>query len=304
MPNAASPPTARVLDVLELLARSDEEPPRLRDLVRDLGLTQATAHAIMATLCDRGWAVRDPTSRAFTPGPALTALAARAGAGVSRRRTAREVVRQLAHDLGHPSVVTERVGDELVITTLDLGPCQVADLAAGERLPFAAPFGVAFAAWEDDDGRRAWMRRGAITDPALTGRLDDLLTATHERGFSIERMDPAMTRATRAMTALRDDPQARPVRRAVDGLLSEIANLGFRDVDAEANDRRPVTAISAPVFDPRTGQVTASVGVHPLRALSAQRAGEIGRHVTQATATLDAPAPDATTPEAGPEQAG
>lgn len=65
MPKAGSPPTARVLDVLELLAQHARAgtSPRLSDLVRDLGLTQATAHAIMATLCDRGWAIRDPSCR-------------------------------------------------------------------------------------------------------------------------------------------------------------------------------------------------------------------------------------------------
>lgn len=51
MPNSASPPPARMLDMLELLAGRDGEPPRLSDVVRDRGLTQATTHAIMATRC-------------------------------------------------------------------------------------------------------------------------------------------------------------------------------------------------------------------------------------------------------------
>ncbi|MDT3442799.1 helix-turn-helix domain-containing protein [Pseudofrankia sp. BMG5.37] len=288
MPNAASPPTARVLDVLELLARRAGQPPRLRDLVRDLDLTQATAHAIMVTLCERGWAIRDPINRTFSLGSALGAAAARATAQRSRRQAAQAVVRQLANDLGYPAAVTERVGDELVITTFELGPCQVADVAAGDRLPFAAPFGVTFAAWEDGEGRRAWMERGAITDPALADRLGSLLTATRERGFSVERMGPAMAQAARLMTTLHDDPTTRPVRRMVDGLLAEITTLGFQAGDGGDGDRRPVTAIAAPVFDRHTGQVTVSVGVHPLRALSQQRADEVGRRVSQATTIVNA----------------
>ncbi|MBZ4561135.1 helix-turn-helix domain-containing protein, partial [Mycobacterium avium] len=49
-----------MLDVVELLARSPSARLRFSDVVRELGLTQATAHAILKTLCDRGWASRDP----------------------------------------------------------------------------------------------------------------------------------------------------------------------------------------------------------------------------------------------------
>jgi DNA-binding IclR family transcriptional regulator len=56
----ASPPTGRVLDVLELLAQRDRDGPRLTDVIEELGITRATAHSILTTLCDRGWASRDP----------------------------------------------------------------------------------------------------------------------------------------------------------------------------------------------------------------------------------------------------
>ncbi|HXO78642.1 MAG TPA: helix-turn-helix domain-containing protein, partial [Mycobacterium sp.] len=44
-----------MLDVIELLAAATEERLRFSDVVRELGLTQATAHAILTTLSDRGW---------------------------------------------------------------------------------------------------------------------------------------------------------------------------------------------------------------------------------------------------------
>jgi hypothetical protein len=53
-----------VLDVVELLAGSGKDRLRFSDVVRELGLTQATAHAILTTLCDRGWANRGSTPRA------------------------------------------------------------------------------------------------------------------------------------------------------------------------------------------------------------------------------------------------
>jgi DNA-binding IclR family transcriptional regulator len=193
----------------------------------------------------------------------------------------------MAKELGYPAAVTERVGDELVITTLDLGPCQAGDVAAGDRLPFAAPFGVVFAAWEDEEGRRAWMDRGAITNPVLAQRLDDLLTTTRARGYSVERMAPAVGQATRLMTTLRDDPQVQPMRRMVDGLLAEIASLGLRAGGDSDDNGAPITAVAAPVLDPHSRRVLASVGIHPLRPLSPERADTIGRRVIQAAATVN-----------------
>ena len=54
-----------------------EDRLRFSDVVRELGLTQATAHAILATLCDRGWVSRDPVDKTYSLGPALAVVATR-----------------------------------------------------------------------------------------------------------------------------------------------------------------------------------------------------------------------------------
>ena len=43
--------------------------------MRELDLSQGTAHAILKTLSDRGWVTRDPVTKAFALGPALTLVA-------------------------------------------------------------------------------------------------------------------------------------------------------------------------------------------------------------------------------------
>ncbi len=49
---------ARVLDILELLFRS-EEPMALKDLVSILALPKSSAHALLRTLQSRGYVERD-----------------------------------------------------------------------------------------------------------------------------------------------------------------------------------------------------------------------------------------------------
>ncbi len=57
---------------------------RFSDIVRELDLTQATAHAILKTLSDRGWVTRDPDDQG---------LRARSGTVVARRHGSTSRVR-------------------------------------------------------------------------------------------------------------------------------------------------------------------------------------------------------------------
>ena len=69
MRGSSSAPTERVLDIVELLSRPGRGEIRFSDVVRELDLSQGTAHAILKTLSDRGWVTRDPVTKAFALGP-------------------------------------------------------------------------------------------------------------------------------------------------------------------------------------------------------------------------------------------
>ena len=97
----ASPPTARVLDVIELLARSADRSFTLAQIVRELRITWATGHAILATLVERGWASRDETDKSFRLGPALAVASDEAVAA----RPLGRLVRRAADDLSRELVV-------------------------------------------------------------------------------------------------------------------------------------------------------------------------------------------------------
>lgn len=71
MRGVTSAPAERVLDVVEFLSRPEYGGHRFSDVARELGLSQATAHSILKTLCDRGWATRDPISKSLILAPRL-----------------------------------------------------------------------------------------------------------------------------------------------------------------------------------------------------------------------------------------
>ena len=94
-------------------------PLRFSDVVRELDLTQATAHAILKTLCDRGWASRDPIAKTFTLGPALAVVAARTDTARPLAHAARDAALRLSREVGYAGSVVERFGDSLVVTAFE-----------------------------------------------------------------------------------------------------------------------------------------------------------------------------------------
>ena len=148
MRGASSAPTERVLDVVELLSLPDNRQMRFSDVVRELELSQATAHAILKTLTDRGWVNRDPVTKTFSLGPALSVIAARLDTARPMAHRARDAARRLATVVDVPASVIERAGDDLVITAFEQPKGGAISASPNERIPYTAPFGVAFAAWD------------------------------------------------------------------------------------------------------------------------------------------------------------
>jgi DNA-binding IclR family transcriptional regulator len=273
-----------VLDVVELLAGPGNERLRFSDVVRELGLTQATAHAILTTLCDRGWASRDPVDKTFSLGPALAVVAARADTARPLAHTARTAALQLADELGYATSVVERVGDSLVITAFEDAGRQSGG-APGDRIRYAPPFGVAFAAWDTDEQQRAWIQRSAATNAKLARRLEEVLARTRERGFDVDCTTPALTQAAQVVGTLPSDGLPDHVREITDQLLVEFTTIGFLSDDDTARRAQPVATIAAPVFD-QHGGVAMIVAVHPLQDLTRKRIDSIGRRVAAMTTAI------------------
>ena len=273
-----------MLDVVELLAGSGKDRLRFSDVVRELGLTQATAHAILTTLCDRGWANRDPVDKTFSLGPALAMVAARVDTARPLAHTARTAALQLADELGYATSVVERVGDSLVITAFEDAGRQSGG-APGDRIRYAPPFGVAFAAWDTDEQQRAWIQRSAATNAKLARRLEEVLARTRERGFDVDCTTPALTQAAQVVGTLPSDGLPDHVREITDQLLVEFTTIGLLSDDDTARQAQPVATIAAPVFDHR-GRVAMIVAVHPLQALTRKRIDSIGRRVLAVTTEI------------------
>jgi DNA-binding IclR family transcriptional regulator len=274
-----------VLDIVELLARSTHARLRFTDIVRELELTQATAHAILKTLCDRGWASRDPVAKTFTLGPALAVVAARTDTARPLAHAARSAALRLSREVGYAGSVVERFGDSMVVTAFEGEPSTEPAGIPGDRIPYAPPFGVALAAWDGEEEKRAWIRRGAGDNADRIQRLERVLEHTRERGFDVDWTTPALAQAVQAVGTLDQHEMPTPVRHILDQLLVEFTTVGFLSDDNPGRRKQPVVTIAAPVFD-RRGQAALMLAVHPLCPLSARQIRLIGEKLTRETAAI------------------
>ncbi len=283
MRGASSAPTSRVVDIIELLASRGGDDLRYSDIARDLELTQATTHSILKTLCDRGWVSRDPASKTFRLGPGLVPVAEAVGTRPFTH-AARAAAVELVAEFGYAASVSEKVGDSLLITAFE----GAESAWPGDRVPYAPPFGVGFAAWDTDEERRAWIQRAASADAAMAARLEGVLDRTRERGFDVDYVSPAVARAASLVDTLDDGSIALPpnIRGTLDQLLVAFTAIGFPD-DAVAQQAQPVAAVAAPVFD-HLGRVVLLLAVHPLVARPLREIDAIGRHLVRTTTEISA----------------
>ena len=266
MRGAGSAPTERVLDVIELLSHPENQHLRFSDVVREVELSQATAHAILKTLSDRGWVQRDPVTKTFSLGPALSLVGARLDSARPLAHVARDAAQRLAAAVDVPASVIERAGDDLVITAFEQPKGGTIPSSPSERIPYTAPFGVAFAAWDTPAAQHAWIQRAATDDTELTRQLQDVLARTRERGYDIDWMTPALAQAAHAIGTLSDHSLPVNMRSIIDQLRVEFTSAALTS-DHDPRARRPVATISAPVLD-KNGHIQLVLGIHPVRPMT------------------------------------
>jgi IclR family acetate operon transcriptional repressor len=127
----------RALDVLEVLARSEED-VSLSSIVEHTGLPLGTVHRMLSSLVSRGYAAQDRTTKLYGPGPILLEVAA--AAARNRRfglsRIARPILQGLMQRTGETSNLLILQGDEGVYAEQVVSPHLVRMFTeVGQRVP-------------------------------------------------------------------------------------------------------------------------------------------------------------------------
>ena len=278
---ASSPPTERVIAVIELLGSEPARQFTLAEICRSLDISRATGHAILTTLSAHDWVTRDPSTAAYAWGPAMASLTKPADSLMYRGE-----LQTLAAQVGTQVSLTRREGRSLVVVET-VGECLTGPrITTGLRTPLVAPFGRDYIASATADVQNAWLEAIGHPDPALRRRMAAVLKEIRHRGFVVERLTREYVRVYTALRALSADGE-------IDSITTQLArafaDLTTIDVLADEMDNaaaHSVATISAPIMD-TDGAVVMSVTAAVFSTLRSDAIGDLGAKVRHTAHSIE-----------------
>ncbi|BBX88738.1 helix-turn-helix domain-containing protein [Mycolicibacterium boenickei] len=254
----ASPPTARVVAILDFLSRHPQERFGLSELTRRVGLSKPTCLGILSTLTDSGYLIRDSADKTYRLGPSLISLGHAAQESMRVNPAARAELRALSATFDTSAGLTAVVDDRITVLEVVGPPGRDAGVRVGQSYPFAPPVGLMFVLW-DDDALRAWLAK-APTIPLRTesARLHRVIENCRTDGYLVERLTPGGRRLYALMAGMSTNLPDE-LRALLSELVSDIGERVYlRDEGSGDNTPHDVSVISAPVFDHYQRQVMAA----------------------------------------------
>ena len=253
MGGRASPPTQRVVDVLDFLARHPHDRFGVSELARRVGQSKPTCLGIVVTLAESGYLVRDPADKTYRLGPSLISLGHVAQESMRIGPPARDQLRRLSSKFGTTAALAAVVDDRITLLEL-VGPLGAdVGVQVGQSYPFAPPVGLMFVLW-DDDALRDWLaREPTVPLRTDTERRDRVVADCRRTGYLVERLTPGGRRLYALMAGV-SATLPDELRVLLGELVSDIGERVYlRDADDET--RHDISVISAPVFDHYRRQV-------------------------------------------------
>lgn len=252
----ASPPTVRVVAVLDFLARHPHEQFGLSELARRLNLSKPTCLGILTTLTEAGYLVRDHTDKTYRLGPALITLGHIAQESMRVSPAARAELGRLSAKFDATAALSGVVDDRITLLELVAPTGTPPAVRVGQSYPFAPPVGLMFVLW-DEQAVRDWLAKEP-TIPLRTDseRLERVITACRAAGYLVERLTPGGRRLYALMAGM-SSTLPDELRALLGELVSDIGERVYLsdDDDTGPRARHDISVIAAPVFDHHQRQV-------------------------------------------------
>lgn len=276
----SSPPTERVIRILELLASDPERGFSLSEIARILGISHGTCHAIVTTLAARQWIVRDRRSGGYSWGRALAALTRPVNKQVFRPE-----LQRLADDVGMQVILGTRQGPTVVVTDAVGESLAAPQVSVGFRMPIVAPFCREFVAEAGDQVKKEWLSGLGAPSPRLRRRLNAVLDEVRNRGYTIERMSREYVRVYSALQALAAEGEPDEITARLASAFADLTVVDYLPGELDSTEHR-VANVAAPIRD-SDGTVTMSVGASPFATMTPAEVGDLGTAVRDTATRIE-----------------
>lgn len=274
----ASPPTERVIAVMEMLGADPGRQFTLAEISRSLGISRATGHAILATLVAHEWVTRDPQMARYAWGPAIASLAKPAD-------LFRDELADLAASTGTQVYLARRDATSLVIIDVAGETLTAPRIGRGAKTPFVAPFGRDYVASSSPEVQQAWLEAIGQPSDALRERISAVLNETRRRGFVVERLTKEYLRVYSALQALSGDGEVDAITAQLARAFADLSVIDVLPSELGEGVTHSIATVSAPITT-ADGVVTMSVTAAPFATLDAASIANLGERVCATAAAI------------------
>jgi DNA-binding IclR family transcriptional regulator len=279
----SSPPTDRVLDVLDYLTARPNERFGLSELSRRLGISKPTCLGIVNALARRGYLVRDPADLTYRLGPALIAAGRSAQGSFAVGHVARRHLDGLSKRYGTTCTASAVVGDQIMVLERT-GPAH-GSVRVGQLYPFAPPVGLMYVLWDHDEALNKWLaKRPTLPVKLDRARLRRVVTECRRRGYLVESLTPSGLRLHSLMAGVAAYDLPPRVQELIGEMASNLGERVYLDADLGPRRRRPVNLIAAPTFDAE-GRQELVLSLHVGESVTG---AEVARRASALVAAADA----------------
>ncbi|MVU77241.1 helix-turn-helix domain-containing protein [Nocardia sp. ET3-3] len=244
---SGSPPTERVVAVVELLAGRGE-PMSVSEIAGGLDLNRSTVGLILGALEGAGWVARRQDRR-YELGVGLVGVAEAVRETVPLLHGHDHALRALADRTGCGVALAHIGTREATIVGIARGNAGIpTEVGIGTRLPLAAPLGATVVAHRPPNLRRAWLDTAA---PELRQALSSALEIIADTGlavFALGRTDPRLFAMLAEMSeVLSAHPGRVALRRRVFDMMTELAAAPYDPDRIAAEGPLSISFLAAPI---------------------------------------------------------
>ncbi len=249
----ASPPTARVVRVLDFLSRHPHDRFGVSELARQTDLSKPTCLGIVTTLSEAGYLVRDERDKSYRLGPSLITLGHTAQEAMRVSPAARQELRGLSSRFSTVAALSAVVDDRITLLELVAPPGTRAPVQVGQSYPFGPPVGLMFVLWDDEAVRNWLAKEPTIALRTDTERLHRVIAECRSDGYLVERLTPVGRRLYALMAGM-SSHLPDELRALLREMVSDIGERVYlrsesRLAGPAGRQRHDISVISAPVYD-------------------------------------------------------
>ncbi len=280
-PTATSPPTQRVVAIMQLLGSQPARAFSLAEITRELNISRATGHAILATLATHHWVVRDAAAT-YSCGPGIASLAKPAG-----NRMFHGILQELSECSATQVFLARREATNIVVVDSAGQSPSGMRIDRGLRMPLVAPFGRDYIAWSPAPAQRAWLEGIGKPSVALSRRITAVLSEIRERGYAIERLSREYVQVYTALRALGPDGEPDAITSRLARAFADLTVIDFLSAELAENSAHRIATISAPITD-EDGVVAMTISVAPFADVAAATVERLGEQLRAAARRIEA----------------